>query len=171
MRKIVLTYGLIAGSIMAGALLVSVLFRDAIGFDRGALLGYTSMVCAFLLVYFGIRTYRDQSSGGRVSFGRAVVVGLAITGVASLCYVAAWELMYYKLTPDFPEQYAEYTLEKSRIAGATEAELAAEAKELADFAELYKNPLVNVLITLIEPLPLGVLFTLVSAGILSRQRT
>ena len=35
---------------------------------------------------------------------------------------------------------------------------------------LYKNPLINIAITFLEPLPVGLLFTLVSAGVLSRKR-
>jgi hypothetical protein len=35
---------------------------------------------------------------------------------------------------------------------------------------MYKNPLVNIALTLLEPLPVGILFTLISAGVLSRKR-
>ena len=38
------------------------------------------------------------------------------------------------------------------------------------FAELYRNPLINAAITFIEPLPVGLVLSLVSAGILSRER-
>ncbi|HUK62906.1 MAG TPA: DUF4199 family protein, partial [Dongiaceae bacterium] len=69
MRKIVLTFGLIAGSILAATFLVSLAFHDAIGFDRGLVVGYTSMVLAFLLIFFGVRSYRDNVAGGRLSFG------------------------------------------------------------------------------------------------------
>ena len=51
-------------------------------------IGYTGMVLAFLMVYFGVRSYRDNVAGGQIGFGRAFVVGLAITFVASACYVA-----------------------------------------------------------------------------------
>ncbi|HEY6552694.1 MAG TPA: DUF4199 domain-containing protein, partial [Vicinamibacteria bacterium] len=59
---------------------------------------------------------------------------------------------------------------KARAAGATDAEIAAQNRQMAEFAEMYKNPLVNVAITLLEPLPVGLVFTLVSAGVLSRKR-
>jgi hypothetical protein len=36
--------------------------------------------------------------------------------------------------------------------------------------EMYKNPLVNITFTLIEPLPVGLLFAPVAAGVLSRKR-
>jgi hypothetical protein len=36
--------------------------------------------------------------------------------------------------------------------------------------EMYKNPIVNIALTFIEPFPVGLLFTLASAGILRRKR-
>lgn len=169
MRTIVLTFGLIAGAVLSAMLLITLLFKDQIGFDQGAVIGYTAMVLAFLMVYFGVRSYRDTVGGGRVTFGRAFLVGLTITAVASVCYVATWELIYYELAPDFGEKYAAYAVEKAKASGATEAQVAAKAKEMADFVEMYKNPLANVAITFLEPLPVGLVFTLVTAGVLGRK--
>jgi hypothetical protein len=170
MRRIILTYGLIAGGILAAMMLLTLPFHEQIGFDNGAIIGYTTMVLAFLMVYFGVRSYRDSVAGGRVSFGRAFRVGLLIVLVASVCYVATWELVYYKFTPDFAEKYAEYAVEKARKAGASEEEIARRTKEMAEFAEMYKNPLVNIAFTFLEPLPVGLLFSLVTAGVVSRKR-
>ena len=78
------------------------------------------MVAAFLMVYFGVRRYRDQVAGGTITFGRALGVGLAITLVASLCYVVMWQIVYYNFMPDFLDHYGAYTLEKERAAGATD---------------------------------------------------
>jgi uncharacterized membrane protein (UPF0136 family) len=170
MRKIVLTFGLIAGVILGAMMLITLPFQHQIGYDHGLVIGYTTMVLAFLMVFFGIRSYRDNVSGGRVSFGRALVVGVLITLVASACYVATWELIYYKLDPDFSEKYAAYTVDKARKSGASEAEIAATAKKTAEFTEMYRNPLINIALTAIEPLPVGLVFALVGAGILSRKR-
>ena len=170
MRKIVLTFGLIAGVILSAMMLVTIPFQDQIGFDKGAIIGYTTMVIAFLMVFFGVKSYRDNVAGGSVTFGRAFMVGLMITLVASVCYVATWQLVYYKLAPDFVEKYAAYAIQKAKKSGATDEQIAAQKKEMADFIELYKNPLVNIAITLLEPLPVGLVFTLVTAGVLSRKR-
>ena len=170
MRKIVLTYGLIAGVILSAMLLVTLTFQEQIGFDKGAIVGYTSMVVAFLMVFFGVRSYRDNVAGGSVTFGRAFAVGLMIAVVASVCYVATWEIAYYKFVPDFADKYAAYTIEKARKSGATDAEIAAKVKEMAEFNEMYKNPLANIAITLLEPLPVGIVFALVTAGLLRRRK-
>ena len=101
MRKIVLTFGFIAGAVMSGMFIVTLPLLEKIGDVNGALLGYTTMVIAFLMVFFGVRSYRDNVGGGRVSFKRAFSVGLLITLVASACYVATWEVVYFKFMPDF----------------------------------------------------------------------
>ena len=174
MKKIVLTFGLIAGVMLSAMMLMTVPFMDRIGFDKGLVIGYTTMVLAFLMVFFGVRSYRDNVAGGIVTFGRAFLVGLMIALVASACYVATWEVVYYKLMPDLMrdhlEKYAAHAVEKAKKSGATEAQIAAQTKEMKEFAEMYKNPLVNIAFTFIEPMPVGLLFTLVSAGVLSRKR-
>ena len=170
MRKVVLTFGLIAGAILSAMMLLTLPFQDQIGFDKGAVIGYTTMVLAFMMVFFGVKSYRDNVAGGSVTFGRALKVGLLITAVTTVCYVATWEVVYYKLAPDFIEKYSAHAIEKAKKSGATDAQIAAQTKQMAKFAEMYKNPLVNIALTSLEPLPVGILFVLVTAGVLSRKR-
>ena len=91
------------------------------------------MVLAFLMVYFGVRSYRDNVGGGRVSFGRAFVVGLMITLIASCCYVGTWEVIYFKFMPDFSDKYAASAIAKAKKAGEPEAQIAALTKEMDEF--------------------------------------
>ncbi len=170
MRKVVLTFGLIAGAMLSAMMLLTLPFMDKIGFDKGEIIGYTTMVLAFLMVFFGVKSYRDNVAGGSVTFGRAFRVGLMITAVASVCYVATWQLVYYKIAPDFGEKYTAFAVEKAKKSGATDAQIAATRKEMTEMMEWYKNPLVNIAITFLEPLPVGLVFTLVTAGVLSRRR-
>jgi uncharacterized membrane protein (DUF485 family) len=171
MRKIVLTFGLIAGAVLSVMMLLTLPFHDQIGFGTtGLIVGYTSMVLAFLMVFVGVKSYRDNVAGGSVTFGRAFKVGVMITAIASTCYVATWQVVYYKFMPDFMDKYAAYAVEKAKKAGKTEAEIATKTKEMQEFSEMYKNPLVNIAFTFLEPLPVGLLFTLVTAGVLSRKR-
>jgi Protein of unknown function (DUF4199) len=170
MRKIVLTFGLIAGAMLSAMMLLTLPFMDRIGMDKGEIIGYSTMVLAFLMVFFGVKSYRDNVGGGSIKFGRAFLVGLMITLVASACYVATWEVIFYKMAPDFGDKYAAHVIESARKSGATEAQIAAKQKEMTEFAEMYKNPLVNIAFSFLEPLPVGLLFTLVTAVVLSRKR-
>jgi len=79
MKKTVLTFGLISSVVSSILMLATVPFLDRIGFDKALIVGYTAIVLSFLLVFFGIRSYRENVGGGQISFGRALSVGLLIT--------------------------------------------------------------------------------------------
>lgn len=168
MKRIVLTFGLIAGAVLSIMMAATAPFAEQIGFDRSMVVGYASMVLAFLLIYFGVRSYRDNA--GWVSFGRAFGIGLLITAVASVCYVATWEIVYRTTARDFVAKYQAHALEKERSAGATETEMAERRAELERFARQYENPVYRAALTFIEPLPVGLVLALVTAGILRRPR-
>ena len=170
MRRIVLKFGFLAGALLAAVMVVQFAFFEHVGFDYGMLVGYATMVVAFLFVFFGIRTYRDTVGEGTVAFGRAMQVGLLIVLVASACYVGTWEVVNPWLAPDFMQQYTAHELAKARAAGATAAQLAAQVREAEHFQALYRNPFVRVGMTFLEVFPVGLIMTLVSAGILRRRR-
>jgi hypothetical protein len=170
MKKTVLTFGLISGAILSLLMIVTLPFKEQIGFDNMMVVGYTTMLAAFLLIFFGVRSYRDNVAGGSVKFGRAFAVGALIALISSAMYVATWEVIYFGTNSDFVEKYNEYQMTSARAKGATPAELEAKAAELKKWAEMYRNPIINAAMTFVEPLPLGLLVALVSAGVLSRRR-
>ena len=170
MKKTVLTFGLIAGAVLSAMMLATLPFLDRIGFDRGEIIGYTSMLVAFLLIFFGVRSYRDNLAGGTIGFGRALAVGALISVVASLCYVATWEVIYFKLAPDFGAKYQAHILAKAEKNGESREAIARKKAELDRFVELYQNPAINAAITFLEPLPVALIVSLVSAGVLSRRK-
>jgi hypothetical protein len=170
MKKIVLTFGLISGAILSLMMLITIPFQEQIGFDNGMLIGYTTMVLAFLLVFFGVRSYRDNVGGGRVGFGRALAVGLLISVVSSLCYVVTWEVYYFTASPDFLDKYQAHMIEQAREKGESEESIARQKAEWDKFAEQYDNVLFNAAITFMEPLPVALIVALVTAGILGRRR-
>ncbi|HEX7180929.1 MAG TPA: DUF4199 domain-containing protein [Thermoanaerobaculia bacterium] len=171
MQKIVLRFGLASGAILVAmtAVMLPLCMKGVIDFDHSEILGYSAMVLSFLLVFFGIRSYRDNVAGGAIGFGKAFRVGLLITLVTCAMYVIAWEITYFNFFPDFFEQYTAYVLAKMRTAGESEAAVRETAAQMARMAELYKNPLFNIGITFMEVFPVGLIVTLVSAAILRRR--
>ena len=170
MKKTVWKFGLISGALLSAMMAATLPFQDETGFDHSFAVGYATMVLSFLLIYFGVRSYRDNVGKGTVGFGRALAVGTLIGVVASLCYVATWEVMYFKFMPDFMTKYGAHELEKARAAGASEAALAQKKLELDQFEKMYKNPAINAAYTIIEPLPVALVVALISAGVLSRRK-
>jgi hypothetical protein len=168
-KKHVWTFGLIAGAILSVMMVATLPFMEEIG-DAGAVIGYASMVAAFLLIFFGVRSYRDNVAGGSVGFGRAFAVGILIAAIGSACYVATWEVIYFRFHPDFLEKYQARQLDKARQAGASQQELDKQLADMQKLAKLYQNPAVNMAMTFAEPFPVGLVIALVSAGVLSRRR-
>jgi hypothetical protein len=170
MKKTVWTFGLISGAILSTLMMLTMPFADEIGYERAMVVGYTTMVLAFLLVFFGVRSYRDNVAGGTVRFGRALAVGALIALIASTGYVAAWEVLYFKVAPEYGQQLQARMVERARAGGGTPEQVQARVAETQAFIEMYQNPAVNAAITFLEPLPVGLVFALVSAGVLSRRR-
>ena len=164
MKKTVLTFGLISGAVSSAMMLLNVPLVDRIGFDNAELVGYATIV-----VFFGVRSYRDKVAGGHLTFGRALGVGLLITLVSCACYVATWQLVYYRLAPEFGDRYAAHYLERQRASGATPEELDATARQMEEFKALLQNPVVNAAITFLEPFPIGLAVSLITAGVLRRR--
>src|SRR5580658_353308 len=173
MKKTVLTFGLISGlmiSILSGS---SMLIADKIGFGHGQVagmvIGYTIMVASFLLIYFGVRSYRDNTLGGQISFGRAFACGILITLITCVCYVAMWEVLYFNFMPHFMDSYFAAQIHQVQSSGLDPATTAAKVAAIQHSQQLYQNPLVNMAYTFMEPLPVGLVITLISAAILRRK--
>ena len=169
MKKTVLTFGLISGLIISVLMGGSLLIADKIGPGHSMALGYTIMVASFLLIYFGIRSYRDNDLAGQISFGRAFTCGILITLVTTICYVAMWEVLYFNFMPHFMDSYFAAQIHKVQSSGLDSATIAAHVAAIQRSAQLYQNPIVNMAYTFIEPLPVGLIITLVSAAILRRK--
>jgi hypothetical protein len=171
MKKTVLVFGLISGVISIAMMLGTLLFVDKLTFDNGLIFGYTALMLSGLVTFFGVRSYRDNVAGGRLGFGRGLVVGLLITLVSCVCYVAVWEVVYFKLMPDFGDKYAAHMVERVRASGATPERLEQARREAADFKTMYDKWWYNAALTFLEPLPVGVTISLISAAVLRKRRT
>lgn len=169
MKKTVLTFGLIAGVMISVLMGGSLLIANKIGNTHSMLLGYTMMVASFLLIYFGIRSYRDNSVGGQISFGRAFACGILITLITTVFYVAMWEFLYFNFMPHFMDSYFAAQIHKVQASGLDPATTAAQVAAIQHSQQLYQNPFVNMAYTAIEPLPVGIIITLISAAILRKK--
>ena len=171
MRKIILVYGLIAGAITGGMLMITMPLHEngILNMDNGMWLGYTTMVIALSLIFVGVKNYRDNYLGGSISFFKGLKMGLLITIVAAVLYALSWEVTYSTMEGDFLKLMGEQSMEKMRAKGATEAELQAAIAEMDQFSALYKNPFFRFAVTLMEIIPVGVVISLISAALLKNK--
>lgn len=169
MKKTILVFGLISGALSSLMMVATVPFVDKIGFDKGEYVGYTAIVLSFLLVFFGIRSYRDNVGNGQITFAKGFTVGIAITLISCVFYVVTWEVLYFTVMHGFMDKYSTYMVEKLKASGASAAAIQAEAQQMEKYKELYENPFFNAAMTFIEPFPVGLIITLISAAVLRKK--
>ncbi|GGG90485.1 hypothetical protein GCM10007415_26260 [Parapedobacter pyrenivorans] len=165
MKRNVLLFGLIIGVILCANMIIMVnMMYSNTDFKGNDVVGYAAMIILFSLIFFGVRNYKNKQLGGYISFGNALKMGSLIALVGSTLYVVVWLFYYYLFVPDFIDVYTEYVLTT-----CAPEDLQAKTAQLADFKEMYKNPLFVILITYSEILPVGLLVALVSALLLKRM--
>ena len=164
MNNIIIKNGLF-GSIIVSALLVFVTMYMKANPEKevSMMIGFAVMILAFFFVALGIKQQRDANNG-LITFGKAFMIGLWITLIISTIYVLVWLIILYNFFPNFAEHYTDMAIQK-----ASPEEVAKVTEEMNSFKEMYKNPIMVILFTYIEILPLGIVFSLVSALILKKK--
>jgi hypothetical protein len=171
MLRTILTYGTIAGLIVGAPMVTMMLLwksPDPVG--GGVYWGYGVMLIALSFVFVGVKSYRDKARGGVIKFLPALGVGLAISLVAGVFYVLAWELSLALTHLDYIGSYAKAEIARAEARGAAPAELAQLRASMDDMKAMYANPVLRMGMTLIEILPVGLLVSLVSAALLRNSR-
>jgi hypothetical protein len=170
LRKI-FGYGLIAGLIVGLHMFVlGFVMKGHMPGPWGMVVGYLTMLIALSTVFIAIKRQRDIEQGGVIKFWSALGLGLGISLIASLLYVATWELVQMLSHMDFAGSYAKATLEEQQAKGVSGAELEAMRLEMERFKVQYADPLFRLPMTFIEIFPVGVLVSLISAGLLCNSR-
>ena len=180
MKNIVLKYGTISGLISACLMFTSMLIEKKSGYsNNGEFLGYLGIALSFIPLYIGMRAYRQTVGGGSMTFLKGLNVGVIIILISGIFYSIAWLMTYYWVIPDFPEKYSAFLVEQIKASVKNLKDTVAIKQQLKDtitvkqqmvqYKDMAKNPFVFGAITLTEPLPMGILLTLICAGILRKK--
>ena len=170
MKKTIVIFGLISGVISSVLMFATLRFLSDMNHGQKALvIGYANIVLAFLLVYFGIRSYRDNLAGGTITFGRGFAIGICITLISCVFYVVSWEIVYFNFLHGFMDSYFAALIQKAQSSPGTPEAIQAKVAAIRHSQQLYENPFVNALYTFIEPFPVGLVITLISAAILRKK--
>jgi hypothetical protein len=161
-----LIYGGLAGALQIGIALLALTVFGSEHLGSSELLGYLVMLLALGMIFVGIKRYRDRELGGVIRFHRAVTLGLGMSVVAGLIYVAAWEVNIALTGDAFAETYMEAMIARQQEEGLSGDELQARIDEMRQWQERYANPLFRIPVTFTEIFPVGLLVSLASAGLL-----
>lgn len=166
MTRLILTYGLISGLVVIASTLALII---AFG-DGNIWTGYLIMLVGLSAILVGVKQHRDQALGGVIRFWPAFGVGLGIAVVASLIYVAVWEVYLAATHYTFMDKYLSAMLAAKRAAGVTGAAYAKAVAEAQIMRVQYANPLYRLPETFVEIFPVGLLIAVVSAALLRNPR-
>ena len=171
MKKNVWKYGLLSGLALAVMVAATVPFEHQHHTDESVSMavGYTIMVLSFLIVFVGVKHYRDTECGGLITFRRALATGVLMMLLTCACYVAMWEVLIATVEKNFAHDYTAGLVKRAQASGLQGAALEAKVAEARKFEVMYSNPLYRMSLTLLEPLPVGIVMALVTAGMLRRR--
>ena len=165
----ILKYGLIAGVVVGGLMFVNfTIVGGEHNFEYGMVIGYATMLVALTAVFMGIKRHRDRELGGVIRFWPAFGMGVAMSVIAGVLYSLSWEASQAVTGGDFMASYSSFVLEQARAEGKSAADIAALAKQMAEFKVQYANPWFRLPMTFSEVFPVGVLVSLVSAALLRK---
>ena len=164
MKKIIFKNGIIGGIIVSIVMIGMTYFlKTHPNEEPNPIIGFISMLLAFITVIIGIKRVRLDHNGS-ITFGKSFLTGFGISFVIATIYVLVWLIIFYNFFPDFMEKYSEMVLKNTK----PEA-LAAKTAEMNQMAAWYKNPVMVILLTYAEILPIGIIVSLISALILKKK--
>jgi len=170
MKKSIVVFGVVSGVILILYVIsIGLLAKLFHGHTANAIVGYSSMIIAFSFIFVGTKNFRDKYNEGMVSFGKAFMVGLGISLVGSTLYVGAWLIEYYCFMPDFMDQYVAALIHRAQHSGLSPAALQKQLDSINHMSSMYKNPIIVILMTYLEVLPVGIVISLITALILKRR--
>jgi F0F1-type ATP synthase assembly protein I len=164
MKNLIFKNGILGGIIVSIVMIAMVLYMKTYP-DRepSSILGFGSMLLAFIFVILGIKQQRETNNGV-ITFGNAFLTGLSISLVISIIYVLVWLVIYYNFFPDFMEQYSKMVLKNT-----SPEDLAAKTAEMNQMKEWYKSPIMIILLTFMEILPIGIVVSLIGALVFKKK--
>ncbi len=152
MRNTIIRFGLYGLFVALIFFSAGLYFGQGMDFKTQEIVGYFTMVASLSFIYFGIKHFRDAINNGKLSFQKAVLLGLLISAF-SAAGIAIADFMYTTyINPDFFKEYYERL-----IADGYKG-------EIPDYGSTFM-----ALIMFVTVVILGLIISLISALILQRK--
>ena len=171
MRQNILKYGIIAGGIMLVVFTLSwlILGMEPENYTISEIIGYTAMILSLLTIYFGIKNFKENISGGKITYGKALLVGLQITLIASLIFGVFTYVVVELLYPNFTEEYYQHYTDQIKNSGLPQEEIDKQLEELNSMADLMHSSFFQGFLMFITVFAIGLIISLVSSFILKSK--
>jgi hypothetical protein len=169
MKETVLKYGTISGLIMAVLLFTSIPLASTLGFNTVGMMLFIGKIAAFIPIYFGIRAFRQTIGGGILTFWKGFNIGILIVVLACVFYALSWIILYYWVSPDFPDKYFQDFIVQLKLHGALAKDIVDAQTQFEESKKVLTNPLINAAYAFTDPLEFGIILTLIFTAILRKK--
>ena len=105
MKSTVLKFGAYGFVFALLVFLLVLYFGKGLESSIQVVIGYVTMTLSSFFIFFGIKHYRDKENNGKVSFGKALLIGMLIALIIAIGIAIADYVYTTVLNPDFFEEY------------------------------------------------------------------
>lgn len=168
MKKTVLRFGLYGAFSICTLFLLEWLIGKNLDYSVQEIIGYASMIVSLGFVYLGIKHFRDKENNGKLSFKKALTIGVLISLITALAF-GVLDIIYIEfLEPDFTTEYYARIVEdlKSTL---PEEEFNVKLAEIESEKELFSNPIFSFLLMAMIVFIIGFIISLISSLVLQRK--
>lgn len=168
MKKTILRFGAYGSITICILFLISWFVLNDLPMSVQEILGYASMIVSLSFVYFGIKHFRDKENEGKISFKRALAIGILISLITALVFGLLDVLYTEVLNPEFMDDYYSEVIADMK-ASLPDNELDVKLAELEAQREQFSNPILSFAFMATTVFIIGFIITLLSSLILQRK--
>ncbi len=168
MKTSIIKFGLFSFVTASLLFLASLMLGKEMSLGNQELIGYASMFISLLFVFFGIRHFRDHENAGKVSFGKALLIGISISLFAAIGFAIIDYIYTSIINPDWAANYETEMLTNLKDSLSAE-EFEIQRTALQEQMQTYGGSGFMALMMFSMVLILGIIISLVSSLILQRK--
>jgi hypothetical protein len=168
MKKTVLKYGLYSLLTASVLFLLAFLIGKGMSYSVQEVIGYFTMVASLVFVFFGIKHFRDHENDGKLSFGKALLVGFLISLFAGVGFGIVDYIYTTAINPDFAQEYQTAMLADMKATLSPE-EFETQKAVLLQQMEDYGGSGFMAFIMFVTVAMIGLVISIISALILQRK--
>ncbi|BAO75320.1 DUF4199 domain-containing protein [Winogradskyella sp. PG-2] len=171
MKNTIVKYGVYAFITASVLFLAGFLIGKQIDLDFStmAVFGYATMVISLIFVYFGIKHFRDHINEGKVSLGKALIIGLLISLFSAIGFAIVDYIYTTSINPDFAVEYKDNAMTQLTEANLTAKELKIKVDELKASMGMMESSSFMAFIMFGTVMIIGFIISLISGLILQRK--
>lgn len=169
MKNTAIRFGIYSSISLILLFSIQFFFEDTLGYSTSEIFGYISIVVALLFVFFAIKQFKTKVNNGKLSFKKALSIGLLVSLISSLTFGLINYVYVEVINPEFMAEYYSYQVENYR-SSLSEIDFQDKLKQLESQKEVFTNPVISSLVMASTVLIIGFVISLISGLMLQSKK-